>query len=38
VQGEIHEARGEKRAAIESLDKSIQINTALQKTLMERAQ
>ena len=48
VQGEIHEARAasldaaaaaqEKRAAIESYDKSIQIDTALQKKLTEQPQ
>lgn len=48
VQGEIHEARAaslqgapaadEKRAAIQSYDKSIQIDTALQKKLSEQPQ
>jgi hypothetical protein len=48
VQGEIHEARAaglegsaaaqEKRSAIESYDKSIQIDTVLQKTLAEHPQ
>jgi predicted negative regulator of RcsB-dependent stress response len=38
VQGEIHEAQGDKHAAIESYDKSIQIDTALQKKLSEQPQ
>jgi len=38
VQGEIHDAQGDKHGAIEAYDKSIQINSALQKKLMEQPQ